>query len=88
MIKGSVNGQLLSTSDVMIEESAIVKANINADRLIIKGYVEGNVVANTMVHLFSCGKLIGDVKAPEVILESGCIFNGICTMTKDAQIGR
>lgn len=88
MIKGHVEGFLVSTSDVTIDENSTVKANIRADRVVIKGSVEGNVLADTMVHVFSCGKLIGDVTAPEVVLESGCVFNGICTMTKDNQIGR
>ncbi|AGT42720.1 bactofilin family protein [Treponema pedis] len=88
MIKGYVEGNLFSTSDVTIDENSSVKANIKADRVVIKGSVEGDVTAETMVHVFSCGKLIGDVTAPEVVLESGCVFNGICTMTKDSQIGR
>ena len=74
---------MVSTSDVTVDENSVVKANIRADRVVIKGSVEGDVLADTMVHVFSCGKLIGDVTAPEVILESGCVFNGICTMTKD-----
>ena len=88
MIKGHVEGFLVSTSDVTVDENSTVKANIRADRVVIKGAVEGNVLADTMVHVFSCGKLIGDVTVPEVVLESGCVFNGICTMTKDNQIGR
>lgn len=88
MIKGHIEGQLFSSSDVTIDENSMVKADIRADRVVIKGSVEGNVTADTMVHVFSCGKLIGDVTAPEVVLESGCVFNGICTMTKDPQIGK
>lgn len=87
MIKGHVDGLLVSSSDVTVDENSIVKANIRADRVVIKGSVEGNVVADTIVHVFSCGRLIGDVTAPEVVLESGCTFNGICTMTKDNQVG-
>lgn len=88
MIKGIVEGLLVSTSDITVEENSSVKANIRADRVVIKGIVEGNVIADTLVHVFSCGRLIGDVTAPEVVLESGCLFNGICTMTKDDQIDK
>lgn len=83
MIKGQIEGKIVSDSDLSIEENAVVKADIKADRVIIKGSVTGNVVADTMVHVFSCGKLNGDVTAREVILDSGCFFNGICTMTKN-----
>ena len=82
MIKGSVQGSIQSSSDLMISEHAKVKAMIAADRVIIKGEVTGNVTATTSVHVFSSGKLTGDVTAPEVTLDSGCFFSGICTMTR------
>ncbi len=87
MIKGEVEGKLFSSSDVTVEENAIVRADIRADRVVIKGSVTGNVLADTMLHVFACGKLVGDVTAPDVVLESGCVFNGICKMTKGQQFG-
>lgn len=83
MIKGMVEGKIISDSDLSIEQGAVVKADIKADRVVIKGSVEGNVTASATVHVFSCGKLDGDVTAQEVILDSGCFFNGVCTMTKN-----
>lgn len=82
MIKGNVQGSIQSTSDLMISDHAHVKATINADRVIIKGEVIGDVTASTSVHVFSSGKLTGNVTAPEVILDSGCFFSGICTMNR------
>jgi cytoskeletal protein CcmA (bactofilin family) len=82
MIKGKVTGKIEATSDLMIDTDALVKANIQARRVVIKGAVTGDVTATEMVHVFSSGKLTGDVTAPEVVLESGCFFSGICTMTR------
>ena len=82
MIKGTVQGSIQSSSDLMIGEYAKVKAKIDADRVIIKGEVIGDVTATTSVHVFSSGKLTGDVTAPEVTLDSGCFFSGICTMNR------
>ena len=82
MIKGTVQGSIQSSSDLTISEGAQVKAKIAADRVIIKGEVIGNVTAATSVHVFSSGKLTGDVTAPEVVLDSGCFFSGVCTMNR------
>lgn len=82
MIKGRVSGQIDATSDLMVDSGAQVKADIKASRVIIKGEVIGDVTATQMVHVFSSGKLTGDVTAPEVVLDSGCFFSGICTMTR------
>lgn len=80
MIKGTVAGKLQSNSDLTIEESAVVRANIFADRVIVKGQVFGNIQANRSVNVYSSGRVSGDITAPEVILEPGCFFSGICTM--------
>ncbi len=82
MIKGSMSGKIEATSDLMIDNNAVVKADIRAARVVIRGKVEGNVQATRMVHVFSSGSLTGDVTAPEVVLESGCFFSGICTMSR------
>ncbi|MBN2810765.1 polymer-forming cytoskeletal protein [Treponema zuelzerae] len=82
MIKGTVSGLIDASSDLLIDEGATVNADIHASRIIIKGAVVGNVTADKMVHVFSSGKLTGDVTAPEVVLESGCYFTGICTMNR------
>ncbi len=82
MIKGRVSGTIQASSDLLIDTDAVVKADINAKRVVIKGTVEGNVTATQIVHVFSSGKLAGDVTAPEVVLDSGCFFSGICTMQR------
>ncbi len=82
MIKGAVDGSIQSVSDLMIGEYAQVKATIEADRVIIKGEVIGNVTAASSVHVFPSGKLTGNITAPEVVLESGCFFSGVCTMVR------
>ena len=83
MIKGIFTGNISSESALSIEEGAIVKANVKADSLVVKGTLEGDVVAETVVRIYPSGKLSGDVTAPEVILDSGCYFTGNCKMTKE-----
>lgn len=83
MIKGLFSGNVNSESALSIEEGAIVKANVKAYSLVVKGSLEGDVEAETVVRIYPTGKLSGDVIAPEVILDSGCYFTGNCKMTKE-----
>ena len=55
MIKGHVEGFLVSTSDVTVDENSVVKANIRADRVVIKGSVEGDVLAILWCMFFLAG---------------------------------
>ncbi len=82
MIKGIVTGSIKATSDLLIDEKAMVKADICARQVVIKGSVQGNINAEQLIHVLSTGSLTGDITAPEVVLESGCFFSGICSMKK------
>jgi cytoskeletal protein CcmA (bactofilin family) len=82
LIRGRVSGEISARGLLVIDERAVVNANINASKVIIRGQVKGNVIANDKVELTVTGKMTGNVTAPQIFMESGCVFNGHCTMTE------
>jgi cytoskeletal protein CcmA (bactofilin family) len=82
LIRGRLSGEIVSQVLLVIDEEAVVEANINASRVVIRGSVKGDVTATGKVEVTITGKLVGNVTAPEVFMESGCVFNGRCTMTE------
>ena len=80
LIRGKVSGEINATGYLVVDETAIVNANINALRVLIKGQVKGDVTAVEKVEVTLTGKLAGNVTAPEILMETGCVFNGRCTM--------
>jgi cytoskeletal protein CcmA (bactofilin family) len=82
LIRGKVSGEISARGLLVVDEDAVVNANINASQVIIRGAVKGNVNAAEKVELTITGKLIGNVTAPEIFMETGCTFNGQCTMTE------
>ena len=80
MIKGKVFGSIEATGDLVIDENAVVKADISAGRVLVKGGLEGNVNAEKLVFVTASGSVLGDIMAPQVILEPGSRFTGKCTM--------
>jgi cytoskeletal protein CcmA (bactofilin family) len=85
LIRGKVSGEIAAQGLLVVDEEAVVDANINASRVIIRGSVKGNVTATEKVEVAITGKLIGNVTAPEIFMETGCVFNGRCTMTEKNQ---
>ena len=81
LIRGRVCGEIRSSGLLVVDEEAVVNANINAMRVLIRGQVKGDVKATEKVELTITGKLSGNVTAPEILMETGCVFNGLCTMT-------
>jgi len=80
LIRGKVSGEINATGLLVIDENAVVNANIHALRVLIRGIVKGDVTAVEKVEVTISGKLSGNVTAPEIFMETGCVFNGRCTM--------
>jgi cytoskeletal protein CcmA (bactofilin family) len=81
MIKGKFEGQIDATGHLIIGPNAIVNATIKAGIVTNYGQINGNVEGTERIEMFNNAKITGDIKTPELIIESGCVFNGNCTMT-------
>ena len=82
LIRGRLSGNIVARGLLVVDEEAVVEANINASRVVIRGSVKGDVTATEKVEVTITGKLVGNVRAPEIFMETGCTFNGRCTMTE------
>ena len=86
-IVGFFEGNLNSENGtVIIGEHAKVQADINTKVAIIKGTVNGNINAKVNVEVFVPAKITGNIKSPNIAMESGVIFNGKCKMDKRNRI--
>jgi len=80
LIRGKLSGDIIARGVLVVDEGAVVEANINTSKVIIRGSVKGDVTASEKVEVTITGKLVGNVTAPEIFMETGCLFNGRCTM--------
>ncbi|MDR2467511.1 MAG: polymer-forming cytoskeletal protein [Spirochaetaceae bacterium] len=80
LVRGKISGEISAQGVLLIDEDAIVEANISAARVIIRGSVVGNVIASVRLEITPSGRLEGNVETPEINFETGCIFNGKCEM--------
>lgn len=83
MIKGVFQGEIKASSDLYIGEKAVIKAKIEANCVSSRGRIEGDVLAHSRVEFFSTASMIGDLTTPDLVMESGCQYNGHCTMKRD-----
>ncbi len=82
MIKGKFKGEIKASSDLFIGEKAFIKAKIEANRVSAKGRIHGDVLARSRVELYATAMVDGDLITPDLVMESGCKFNGLCNMDK------
>jgi cytoskeletal protein CcmA (bactofilin family) len=79
-LDGRFSGRIQGTGTLMVGPTAQVKADIEADTVIISGEVIGAVVAGERIELKAPGKLRGDINAPLVVMDEGVQFEGHCSM--------
>jgi cytoskeletal protein CcmA (bactofilin family) len=84
LIQGKISGKINARGILVIDQDAVVEADISASRVVIRGSVTGNVIASEKVEVTGTGKLQGNITSPRIMMETGCQFNGMCTMTGTA----
>src|SRR5437868_12459896 len=75
-IRGRVEGELSLSHTLIVEPSGIVKANVAVKNAIVSGVVVGNIAATESVELTREGRMVGDIRAPRVIIVDGASFRG------------
>lgn len=75
-VRGRVEGELNLTKTLIVEPSGIVKANVAVKNAIVSGVVVGNISATESVELTREGRMVGDIRAPRVIIVDGASFRG------------
>ena len=76
---GQFSGSLEITGNILVGESADIRADINARNISIAGTVRGNVTGNK-VQLLRTGRIWGDISASALTTEEGAFIDGKITM--------
>ncbi|MCE7991723.1 MAG: polymer-forming cytoskeletal protein [Roseivirga sp.] len=81
-IDGELEGDVISTDKIVTGIDSIVTGTIEADEVIIGGTVYGSVNAKKILTLQATGKVEGDIRALEILIEKGGFFKGACEMAE------
>lgn len=79
-IHGRFEGKINISSNVNVEKTGIVMADIQAGNIVISGKVTGNLSGRDMTEIKPQGILEGDIVSPKVIIAEGAIFKGSVDM--------
>jgi cytoskeletal protein CcmA (bactofilin family) len=80
-VDGTVEGKL-DADYLILSESAEVKGEIKAKKILIGGKMDGNVRAQELVEIKSKGKVLGDIFTQNLAIIEGAEFNGKVEMKK------
>ncbi len=76
IIRGTVKGRVVLRENLFVEETGVVEADIETQNVSISGQVTGNVQATERVEISTGGRMVGDLKAPRILIADGAAFKG------------
>lgn len=75
-ILGTVKGKIAMAENVVIESGATVEADVEAHTVTVSGKLTGNVNASEKLELRPESKMVGNAKAPRIVVADGASFKG------------
>ncbi len=75
-IGGNLKGKINSSGVIWISKDAKIEGNINANGLIVEGYVLGNVQCSGKVELRPGARIKGDITCASIAISKGCALEG------------
>ena len=79
-VGGKVDGEIISEGLLILEEEAVVNADINCEEIVLQGHITGTIKAKTRVEMSRTCTFSGDVITPCLVIEEGAQFSGRSTM--------
>ena len=76
VIQGTVKGKISLKESLFVEASGVVEADIEVQNVEITGKVTGNIAATDKVELKADCRVVGDVRAPRILIADGASFKG------------
>jgi cytoskeletal protein CcmA (bactofilin family) len=75
-ILGTVKGKVTTAAGVVVESGATVEADVEGQTVTVSGKLTGNVTAREKLELKPESKMVGNAKAPRIVVADGATFKG------------
>ena len=82
VIAGSVEGQVVSESKLIIAQGGSVTGRVSAVEVVLEGCLNGDSAASKSLSILGSAEVRGDVTTPVIMIEPGATFIGRCSMTE------
>src|SRR5687768_10309433 len=75
-IRGRIEGDVEVAGEVTIGEGALVKADVSARRIVVRGAVAGNLTGEDGVRLEEGARVVGDLRGAGIGIAEGALLRG------------
>ena len=75
-IQGTVKGKFDLKESLYEESAGVIEADLETANVEVAGQVTGNIAASDKVELKADCKVVGDIRAPRILIADGATFKG------------
>jgi cytoskeletal protein CcmA (bactofilin family) len=75
-LDGKLDGEIHTDGTLLLGDSAVINGNINAQSVVVRGKVHGNINAREKIEIKSKAELFGDIRASKLVIEEGVTYVG------------
>jgi cytoskeletal protein CcmA (bactofilin family) len=73
---GKLDGEIQTEGVLTLGDTAVINGNINAQSVVVRGKVTGNINAKEKVEIKAKAELFGDIRATKLVIEEGVTYVG------------
>ena len=73
---GKLDGDIQSEGGLILGDNAVIKGNMNVATVVVRGKVNGNIIAKEKIDIKTKAELFGDIRAPKLVIEEGVTYVG------------
>jgi len=86
LVQGVVNGSLKTTGNLRIEETAKIKASVEAHNAVVHGKIKGNVIVDENLEIGPSAQIEGDIITKVLSIEPGALLHGHCSVSTKEKV--
>ena len=75
-LDGKLEGEIHTDGTLQLGDGAVINGNINAQSVVVRGKVHGNINAREKIEIKSKAELFGDIRASKLVIEEGVTYVG------------
>ena len=80
VVRGTVKGRIHVRDTLVVEDGGIVEASVDAASFTVNGTVRGDMSAAERAELRPSSNVVGDIRAPRILIADGASFKGTVDM--------
>ena len=80
VVRGVVKGRIQVRDTLVVEDGGVVEATVDAASITVVGTIRGDIAASERAELKPNSSVIGDIRAPRILIADGANFKGTVDM--------